>query len=58
MRSIVTGICTGVVAGALDLIPMVLQKLPWDANLSAFSMWVVIGFFASSAKFVGPFGFR
>jgi hypothetical protein len=26
---------------------MMAQKLSWDANLSAFSMWVVIGFLVS-----------
>ncbi|MGE5607000.1 MAG: hypothetical protein ACM3YE_15090 [Bacteroidota bacterium] len=38
------GIGIGIIAGILDVIPMILQKLTWDANLSAFSMWVVIGF--------------
>ncbi len=38
----------GVVAGILDVIPMIIQKLSWDANISAFSMWVVIGFILSS----------
>ncbi len=39
------GILLGVVAGILDVIPMVLQKLTWEANISAFSMWIVVGFF-------------
>ena len=38
------GIGIGIIAGILDVIPMILQKLTWDANLSAFSMWVIIGF--------------
>jgi hypothetical protein len=38
------GIGIGITAGILDVIPMILQKLTWDANLSAFSMWVIIGF--------------
>lgn len=29
---------------------MILQKLTWDANISAFSMWVVIGFFLSVSE--------
>jgi len=37
----------GTVAGIIDIVPMVLQKLTWDANFSAFTMWVVIGFFLS-----------
>lgn len=41
---ILSGLMIGVTAGFIDVIPMILQKLSWDANLSAFSMWVVIGF--------------
>jgi hypothetical protein len=42
------GIAFGTIAGILDVIPMIIQKLSWDANLSAFSMWVVVGFIMSS----------
>lgn len=38
------GIVVGIVAGIVDVIPMVLQNLTWEANLSAFSMWIVVGF--------------
>jgi hypothetical protein len=38
------GILFGSVAGIIDVIPMVFQKLTWDANLSAFSLWIVSGF--------------
>ncbi|MDL2256931.1 hypothetical protein LJC06_01840 [Bacteroidales bacterium OttesenSCG-928-I14] len=38
------GILLGIVAGIIDVIPMILQNLTWDANLSAFTMWVIIGF--------------
>jgi len=41
------GILIGIICGIIDVIPMILQKLPIDANLSAFSMWVVIGFLLS-----------
>lgn len=44
------GIGFGVIAGILDVIPMILQKLTWDANLSAFSMWVIIGFILSVSE--------
>ena len=47
MKKILTGISVGVVCGIIDVIPMILQKLPIDADLSAFSMWVVIGFLLS-----------
>ena len=41
----------GAIAGILDVIPMVLQKLTWDANLGAFSMWVIVGLFIASTDF-------
>jgi hypothetical protein len=47
MKKIIIGILVGATAGIIDLIPMFVQKLPWDANLSAFSMWVVVGFLLS-----------
>lgn len=47
MNKIIIGILLGVIAGIIDLIPMILQNLSWDANLSAFSMWVVVGFLTS-----------
>jgi hypothetical protein len=44
MKRIKIGILLGVIAGIIDVIPMVMQKLTWDANISAFSMWIVVGF--------------
>ena len=46
-RNIITGIGLGAVAGIIDVIPMIIQNLTWDANISAFLMWVVIGFLLS-----------
>ncbi|MDH6312497.1 glycopeptide antibiotics resistance protein [Parabacteroides sp. PFB2-10] len=43
-KRIKIGILLGMAAGILDVIPMVVQHLTWDANLSAFTMWVVVGF--------------
>ncbi len=37
------GLCVGIVAGVIDVIPMILQNLTWDANLSAFFFWVATG---------------
>ena len=48
MNPIVIGILFGIVAGIIDVIPMLLKKLTWDANLSAFTMWVVAGFFIAA----------
>lgn len=42
------GILSGMIAGIIDVIPMILQNLTWDANLSAFTMWIVVGFFIST----------
>jgi len=47
MSNHLKGLLLGTAAGIIDVIPMILQKLTWDANLSAFSMWIVIGFLLS-----------
>ena len=44
MRKQIIGIILGIIAGIIDVIPMIIQKLTWDANISAFIMWVVVGF--------------
>lgn len=50
MNKKIKGILFGVVAGIIDVIPMIIMKLTWDANISAFMMWVIIGFFLSSIE--------
>jgi hypothetical protein len=50
MKKITSGILLGICAGIIDVIPMILQKLSWDANLSAFTMWIVVGFLISSVE--------
>ena len=47
MSKILVVIMAGTVAGVLDLVPMLAQKLTWDANLSAFLLWVISGFLIS-----------
>ena len=42
-HKVMLGILVGVVAGIIDVIPMIMQHLTWDANLSAFTHWVIIG---------------
>jgi hypothetical protein len=37
-RRIVVGMILGIIAGGIDLIPMLIQKLPLNANLSAVSL--------------------
>jgi hypothetical protein len=44
MKKIKIGLLLGIVAGIIDVIPMILQNLTWDANISAFAMWIVVGF--------------
>jgi hypothetical protein len=44
MKKIRIGILLGIVAGIIDVIPMIMQNLTWDANISAFTMWIVVGF--------------
>jgi len=50
MKKIKPGIILGIVAGIIDVMPMIFQKLTWDANLSAFSFWIVAGFFISTTN--------
>ena len=50
MNKKLIGILFGVAAGIIDVIPMIVQDMTWDANLSAFTMWVVIGFFIASVE--------
>jgi hypothetical protein len=51
MRRKLIGIGLGTIAGILDVIPMVIQGLTWDANLSAFLMWIIVGFVIASVDF-------
>jgi drug/metabolite transporter (DMT)-like permease len=44
MKKIKIGLLLGIVAGIIDVIPMIMQNLTWDANISAFTMWIVVGF--------------
>ncbi|MBU1911717.1 MAG: hypothetical protein ABID61_00210 [Candidatus Micrarchaeota archaeon] len=50
------GILLGAIAGVIDVVPMILQNLTWDANLSAFVHWVIAGFVISTSdlKMKGP----
>lgn len=49
-KNILTGVLLGIGAGVIDLIPMVIQGLTWDANLSAFLLWVVSGFILATSN--------
>lgn len=43
MSRITRGVLIGAAAGIIDVIPMLLQDLPWNANVSAFLTWMAIG---------------
>jgi hypothetical protein len=49
-KRIVIGLLLGLIAGTIDVVPMLIQKLPWAADASAFCMWVVIGFFIATSE--------
>ena len=49
-NNLLIGLIFGAIAGILDVIPMVLQGLSWDANLSAFFLWIVSGFMLATSN--------
>jgi len=51
MKNKLIGVGFGTIAGIIDVTPMIIQKLTWDANVSAFSMWIIIGLVISSIDF-------
>ena len=50
ISKIKTGIVFGIIAGVIDVIPMIFQELTWDAILSAFSLWVIAGFMIATSN--------
>lgn len=53
-RKVLVGLGLGTVAGGLDIIPMLIQKLSWDANLSAFTFWILAGFLIATSNLKLP----
>lgn len=49
-NKIAIGLFLGVIMGILDVIPMIIQGLTWDANISAFFLWVVSGFMLATSN--------
>ena len=43
MNDILIALIIGIIAGIIDVIPMIIRKMEKSANLSAFSHWVVLG---------------
>ena len=44
MKKIYLALCTGVVAGIIDIIPMVIMQLNYYSLASAFVHWIILGF--------------
>ena len=53
-NNIVIGLLLGIVMGILDVIPMVIQGFTWDANLSAFFLWIVSGLMLATSNLKLP----
>lgn len=49
MNKVLVGVSLGITAGVLDVIPMIIQHLPIEADISAFTMWVVVGYFDATS---------
>lgn len=43
MKRIFYSLLIGAFAGIIDVIPMIIQKLDWYSNISAFMFWVIMG---------------
>ena len=43
MSKLIVSLIIGIIAGIVDVIPMIIQKMDKYANLSAFFHWVVVG---------------
>jgi len=54
MNKIKIGLFLGIIAGIIDVIPMLIQKLSWDADLSAFLFWVVNGLLIATSNLKLP----
>lgn len=45
MKKLMISLGLGLIAGILDVLPMILQGLDWYSNSSAFMQWLVLGVF-------------
>ncbi|OGC22308.1 hypothetical protein A2291_04780 [candidate division WOR-1 bacterium RIFOXYB2_FULL_42_35] len=54
MNKMKIGLIFGTIAGIIDVTPMIIQGLTWDANLSAFSLWVVVGLLIATSNLKLP----
>lgn len=49
MERLQKGLVLGMIAGIIDLVPMIIQGLDWSADVSAFFFWMVAGFIISTS---------
>ena len=49
-KKIMAGILFGIIAGIIDVIPMIIMSLSMDACLSAFFMWIIAGFLIATSN--------
>lgn len=49
-NKIYLGITLGAMIGIINVLPMILQKISWDANISSFLTWIIVGYFISTTK--------
>jgi len=56
MQTILFSLSLGAIAGIIDIIPMIIQKLDKYAILSAFVQWVILGLFITYIKIPGVDG--
>lgn len=50
MHKIFKALLLGLAAGIIDVIPMILQGLPWEANVSALLHWLSLGIIITYAR--------
>lgn len=43
-KKIIISLSIGIIAGIVDVIPMIFQGLDWYSNVSAFVFWIVTSF--------------
>ncbi len=48
-KKIMVGTLLGIIAGIIDVIPMIIMGLALDACLSAFFMWIIAGFLIATS---------
>jgi hypothetical protein len=51
MKKLQISLIIGIVAGIIDLVPMLIMDLGWHENTSAFIQWVMLGIFINYIDF-------